>query len=578
MDTLLKLAYSVYSQKGVFALLLASGVSRSAGIPTGWEVTLKLIETLAEFGSDPKPDDLVEWYKREFQSEPAYDDLLQQLGQSPADRSAIVRQFLEPTEEERAEGLKTPTPAHKAIASLIARGYFRVIVTPNFDRLLEQALAEVGVQPKVINLSTNLNPLPSLQHDPLTVIKVHGDLLENDTRNIAEELVAYPDEMKALLRRVFDEYGLIVSGWSVTYDKALAQLLLDTNTHRYSTYWSEPYTITDKAKEVIAARHGEVIGELDSDAFFVQLEEKITALEDMTRSRPLSTQVAVATLKRYLPDSLQRIKIRDMIHDETTKTVQALDFISGMEAMSDQDFINYLQASLDETERLRALLIAGSRWGNRTLDQEWANSITRIASPPPTARRGTNLTYIQMFASWCAFYSVGIAAVASGDIGHLISIVKRTCYFRDDKLVPFLEDNTLNNRRILVWAPQQLGWDSYAPLNGYLLEHLRSSFVEVLPLERDYERCFLIFEFWCGFLTTNPRAKPGTNYDDAPIGLLYSKTNLDKIDRDINIFPSDALLNREEWEPYRYKWFHGKWEYFTPTYEQYLKYIYQKAQ
>jgi hypothetical protein len=31
---------SIYSNKGVFALLLGSGISRSAGIPTGWEVVL----------------------------------------------------------------------------------------------------------------------------------------------------------------------------------------------------------------------------------------------------------------------------------------------------------------------------------------------------------------------------------------------------------------------------------------------------------------------------------------------------------------------------------------------------------
>ena len=40
-------SYAVYKNKGVFALFLGSGISRSAGIPTGWDVVLKLIKEIA---------------------------------------------------------------------------------------------------------------------------------------------------------------------------------------------------------------------------------------------------------------------------------------------------------------------------------------------------------------------------------------------------------------------------------------------------------------------------------------------------------------------------------------------------
>ena len=39
-DPLTQLSFSVYENKGVFALLLGSGISRAADIPTGWEITL----------------------------------------------------------------------------------------------------------------------------------------------------------------------------------------------------------------------------------------------------------------------------------------------------------------------------------------------------------------------------------------------------------------------------------------------------------------------------------------------------------------------------------------------------------
>ena len=47
IDPITALAFSVYENKGVYALLLGSGVSRAAYIPTGWEVTLDLIKRVA---------------------------------------------------------------------------------------------------------------------------------------------------------------------------------------------------------------------------------------------------------------------------------------------------------------------------------------------------------------------------------------------------------------------------------------------------------------------------------------------------------------------------------------------------
>ena len=48
IDPITSLAFSVYENKGVYALLLGSGVSRSAFIPTGWEITLDLVRRVAK--------------------------------------------------------------------------------------------------------------------------------------------------------------------------------------------------------------------------------------------------------------------------------------------------------------------------------------------------------------------------------------------------------------------------------------------------------------------------------------------------------------------------------------------------
>ena len=46
IEKLTTLAFSMYSNKGAYALLLGSGISRSSGIPSGWEVEERLIQML----------------------------------------------------------------------------------------------------------------------------------------------------------------------------------------------------------------------------------------------------------------------------------------------------------------------------------------------------------------------------------------------------------------------------------------------------------------------------------------------------------------------------------------------------
>src|SRR5690606_29602554 len=206
---------------GVYAVLLGSGVSRSAQIPTGWEITLDLARKLAEVAGENCGSDPARWYRERYGKEPDYSDLLDALAKTPAERQQLLRAYLEPTEAERAEGIKSPTTAHRAIAGLVAKGYIRVIITTNFDRLMETALADVGVVPTVLSSPDQVHGAMPLIHTRCCVFKVHGDYLDTRIRNTPAELETYPEEFDDLLDRILDEFGLIVCGWSAEWDTAL---------------------------------------------------------------------------------------------------------------------------------------------------------------------------------------------------------------------------------------------------------------------------------------------------------------------------------------------------------------------
>jgi len=78
----------------VFAVLLGSGISTAAGVPTGWEVVQRLIRRVAKMEdvdldqTGQSPD---EWYAGAFGCEARYDKLLGQLASTDRLRRDLLR-------------------------------------------------------------------------------------------------------------------------------------------------------------------------------------------------------------------------------------------------------------------------------------------------------------------------------------------------------------------------------------------------------------------------------------------------------------------------------------------------------
>ena len=62
IEPAISLASSIYANPGRYAILLGSGISRSAGIPTGWEIILDLIRKVASLQDEDCEPDPAAWY------------------------------------------------------------------------------------------------------------------------------------------------------------------------------------------------------------------------------------------------------------------------------------------------------------------------------------------------------------------------------------------------------------------------------------------------------------------------------------------------------------------------------------
>ena len=127
IERLTTLAFSMYSNKGAYALLLGSGISRSAHIPTGWKIESCLKEQLAAVKRKIIKEDAHQWFKEKYKIETSYSSLLEELVQTPTERVQLMKQFFEPTDDEKDLGWQQPTKAHNAIAKLAKAGNVRVI-------------------------------------------------------------------------------------------------------------------------------------------------------------------------------------------------------------------------------------------------------------------------------------------------------------------------------------------------------------------------------------------------------------------------------------------------------------------
>lgn len=541
IDPIHSLAFSIKANPGVFAVLLGSGVSRSARIPTGWEITLDLVRKLASVeGKQCKPDPET-WFREKHGQAPDYSVLLDALAKTPAERQQLLREYIEPTAAEREEGAKAPTPAHRAIADLAAKGHIRLIITTNFDRLMETALNEVGVFPTVLSSADHIQGAMPLIHTDCCVIKVHGDYLDTRIRNTPEELAAYQPEFDRLLDRVFDEFGLIVCGWSAEWDKALRDCLIRAPTRRFSHFWGVVGELGEAAKGLVQHRQAQVIPITGADHFFPELARLVTALDQFSRPHPLSTEAAVASLKGYLAEQKYRIRLADLVGGEVTKVLESTSLaafpVQGGPAPNTQTITDRVRRYEAACETLMAMAVIAGRWSEDWHVPVWQSAATQLANRPS---QGGYVVWndLQLYPATLLLYSLGLGAVSSGEAGLvLLASLLATAVHREhqaDKVIvemlpPFCLFTAGDNPAKLLEGMDR----RYAPLNDWLEAMLRPKAASFLPIQTTFSLAFDKLEILIALNLAYQQQRSGERYWTALGCYGYRHENRDRVLRTI---------------------------------------------
>ena len=504
---MVSLASSVHAGPSTFALLLGSGISTGSGVLSGWEMTIDLIRRLALLQGQDPGDDPVSWYRDRFGSEPDYSDVLKELAPSQGDRRNLLSSYFEPTDQEREEGLKNPTKAHHAIAQLVADGFVKVIVTTNFDRLLEVALTDADVEPSVVSSPSSAAGTLPIAHSSCTIIKVHGDYRSPDLKNTYEELASYDPAIDRLLDEVLDQYGLIVCGWSGTWDTALRSAILRTPGRRFATYWMNRGTVSPEAQEIINHRDAISVTIQNADSAMENLTEKVQALAAATDQRPVDTAVAIAQLKRYLPDPVHRIRLNDLVMGEVEAVIEQVQDLPNSDRITPTGYAERMEFYERAMSTLMALLANGAFFSDRVEhDRLWVRCTERLATRTQEQNGTTAYIDMQQYPTLLALYALALGALAADRVDSIARVLSDiTVQDRlEFELMPVAV--TVSSERVLYPDEVKKSLDGFerrrTPVSDHLYDLMGPAMSSIVADQQRFEYLFGEIEYLLGIAYT----------------------------------------------------------------------------
>lgn len=576
-DIIIKLAFTMYSSPGVYALLLGSGISRDAGIPTGWEVTLDIIKKIAATEKE-KPKDFEGWYQERYHESPDYTKLLKKLTITSADRANLLRSYFEPTTEEKEENLKVPTPAHKCIAILVKYGYIRIILTTNFDRLLEKALSEEGITPTVISTEDEIKGAMPFVHNDRTIIKLHGDYMDTRIKNTPEELAEYSNKVNKYLDRIFDDFGLIICGWSAEYDVALRNALYRRKNRRFSTYWTVKGKLCEDAIRLSNHLKTEQISIESANKFFTQLLEKVEALKDIEKPHPLTLPLAIATTKKYLSEDKYRIKLYDFVSEEVQRiycNFSSEGFVNVENNLTKETFQKRLHEYKESLTILIGILNTIIYFDKGKHSDLITMSMERLIPQESNSRENFSFNRYPLLI---LTYSIGIIALERKNYKNLAALLLCSHFKDNDEKKHIIE--IINSYRVFTdkwikWLPTYPDKNiPHTPVSDYLYSYMREIVNTYLPDDKKYEEFFDMFEYLIGLIYVDLMFEDvSTENIGFPIGRFAWKYgrwfNRERPSQSIEGFIENGLNQGDKWPLLKIGFFNGSIERFKECREAY---------
>jgi hypothetical protein len=407
-DALLRLAFLMHEQPGAYGLLLGAGVSTGARVKQAYEIVDELLLKLAAIAGHE--GDAKAWIAENYPGGLGFDAVLEQLAGKGFERRSILRNYFEGTEAERDEESKVPSVAHKAIAELVRTGYVKLLLTTNFDQLLESALQEAGVPPDIVTTDEELGRMP-LDHSKVYIVKLSGDY-KGSMKSTPAELAEYTPGISVFLSRVLRDYGWVVCGWSARYDKALREAFLHGEDPVLSTFWLQREELSAEAQSIVDRRRAETVCVGSADEAFATIAEGIRNIERLAGHTSLTLAAKVATVKRWLDDVTKRTALQDLVDGEVDALLELADggrFDPTM-PLDQEKFERAMNTAGEAAQSCIVLAATLAKYDTGTNAGLVTRMIERLSR---AARAGSPFPRVRGYPALLTLYSAAVVAIAN---------------------------------------------------------------------------------------------------------------------------------------------------------------------
>ena len=332
INPIFPLSYNLADGKKKYVLFCGAGVSKDAGIPTGWEIlleTVRHIRTQKEGENKEYTDKEMETYYEENFEDSTYSDIIESLFPSTEEQRAFLENFFEN---------KAPGKAHKLIAEWVKAELIRFIITTNFDSSIEHSLDDVGLRGKYSVITDGAQVLTSKPWhlvENCRIYKVHGTIEQGEIKNTPKNLEKFDNDLENDFLDIIERHGVIVLGYAGNKeDKAVMDCFNKRRFKGYTLYWTvHDNQIKDNVKELVERQDGRFIPIQSASEF---LEEVLNRVEIARRGTEQTSEAVAQVRFKNLITSSSDVEIRQTIDEERRKLKKYFETI--LDEVDEEDY------------------------------------------------------------------------------------------------------------------------------------------------------------------------------------------------------------------------------------------------
>ena len=289
----------------------------------------------------------------------------------------------------------------------------------------------------------------------------------------------------------------------------------------------------------------------NADSFFQNVQQTVESIQEYSKPHPLSAEVAVASLKRYLSDPRRSIQLFDLIDstiDRATSVTSEYGFDSQSTSTTNKELVTARMRAYESVYSiLLSMAVVGGYWAEDDHTPVWSRALERLAMMP-TLGGSSHLLALRAYPAVLLLYALGIGAVERKNFAFLGRIFNIKIADRNirSQTVSILYSIYFNDALLSQhWKGVIEGMERhYFPMNDWLHDVLRDPFRQLIPDDNKYSLAFDTLEILIS--TAYPRFETRYTYGNIPGSFIHRRSNRIRILTEIR----DSIDDLEDDSPF----------------------------